>query len=68
MKEARRICGRTYKQSIRLAWETGNYRRDGLGDLADTLQRIRNVCWGGPVWLIKFRFPAESKGESGSKI
>lgn len=43
--------GRNYKRAISLAWQNGNYRKDGLEDWAGNLQRIRNAF--GPSWLYR---------------
>lgn len=40
--EARRICGRSWKKAVRQAWYDGNYRREGLKDYSQLLQRLRN--------------------------
>lgn len=45
------IYGRTWKQALRHAWETGDY--EGFEQL-NYLQQIRNTF--GPSWLVRFRF------------
>lgn len=56
---AQTLTGRNWKQTVRLAWETGQYDRLGLSDLAGALQRTRNVF--GPSWLNRLRLPKAAK-------
>jgi hypothetical protein len=53
VRAARAKLGRNYKRAIRGAWRTGNYDREGLGELSGELQRARNRF--GPTWLERLR-------------
>lgn len=44
--------GRNWKQTLRFAWESGDY---GTFTHASELQQIRNQY--GPSWLVSFRLP-----------
>jgi hypothetical protein len=58
LRKVKELNGRTYKQKIRWAWMSGNYRGElnlhGLGvNIESDLQRIRNTL--GPSWLHRVR-------------
>lgn len=44
--------GRTWKQALRHAWETGRYDDYNGTERSDLLQQVRNSF--GPSWLIRF--------------
>ncbi len=50
-----RSNGRTWKQALRAAWESGNYQGFAAYPY---LQQVRNTF--GPSWLARFKLPAEA--------
>lgn len=53
LQKAKECWGRTWKNKLRFAWETGEYPAS-LRSYKAELQQIRNG--GGPTWLTNFKF------------
>ena len=57
--EARRICGRKWKEAVRSAWYNGRYRDHGLEDYSAPLQRLRNLRGRKDWYALNFPLPIQ---------